>query len=535
MFAGQPFFMKKLIKILLLLIITQNSFSQENTVFNYNYPLEWTYISSSLKEHSNNYYLAGNIARITADCEFWKFGYHITKIDNTGIRDTTVVFDNCEKSIKIYSGSNHTFNILDSGMITLGSVYDDTDMSKLFIVKTSFDFDTISLVYLFEDTLTKRGTGFLIDHEYNYVICGIVDSTYNEITTTPNNTFTKAFLLKTTPNGTTIWSKSYIFAYDTDDGYWSGFKKILATYDGGFLLLGFMVNNHIDKNIVMKTDSLGNQQWVRFYGNSTYDNPIFSDIIPTRDSCYIVCGAYTYGEIGGGYYPYDAWILKIDNNGNTKWDRKHRDSITSGITSNDYYGYYQGVVEAENGNLFTICRTKSDLVGAYRGSKFRIRQLDYQGNRIGDKFIDSVGDQSGSLNPQSIIITPDGDLAVGGWGDIYYYDEENNWVSDQRIFLVKTDTCFQDTLLNNIISYNPKPITEFKIECYPNPASSEFFVELPQGMDNDVLEIYSTTGSLVLQQNVGDGTNRVGIFGLEPGMYLVKIRGVNLYGKIIVN
>ncbi|MDD4235151.1 MAG: hypothetical protein PHF99_03960, partial [Bacteroidales bacterium] len=69
--------MTRLFKILLLLLITQNCFPQENTVFNYNYPLEWTYISISMKEYSNNYYLTGNIARITVDCEFWKYGYHI--------------------------------------------------------------------------------------------------------------------------------------------------------------------------------------------------------------------------------------------------------------------------------------------------------------------------------------------------------------------------------------------------------------------------------------------------------------------------
>ena len=492
-----------------------------------------------MKEYSNNYYLTGNIARITVDCEFWKYGYHITKIDYNGIRDTTVVFDNCGKNIKIYSSSNHTFNILNSGMINLGSVYDDTDTSKLFILKTSFDFDTISLVYLLEDTLTKRGTGLLVDNEYNYVICGMVDSTYNEITTTPNNTFTKAFLLKTTPNGTTIWSKSYIFAYDIDGGYWSGFKKILATYDGGFLLLGFMVNNHIDKNVVMKTDSLGNQQWVKFYGTSSYDNPIFSDIIPTRDSCYIVCGAYTYGETFGGLYPYDGWLIKIDNDGNMVWDRKYRERRESpGDYRDTIYCELNSIIELNNGNLVAVGKQRTEP--GYSNRTPFVYYLNAFGDTLFSKhyFQYEVGhpDYINKCEPHTIVKTNDNGFAIGGWAEFIEYDEINQqWTNPQRIFLIKTDSLGNDTIISDISPVESKPITEFKLECYPNPASSEFFVELPQGMDNDVLEIYSTTGSLVLQQNVGDGTNRVGIFGLEPGMYLVKIRGVNLYGKIIVN
>ncbi|MDD4747962.1 MAG: Holliday junction resolvase RecU, partial [Salinivirgaceae bacterium] len=271
----------------------------------------------------------------------------------------------------------------------------------------------------------------------------------------------------------------------------------------------------------------------RTYGNSLYHNPGFSDIIPTRDSCYIVCGAYTYGEIGGGYYPYDAWILKIDNNGNTVWDRKHRDSIVYDVISNDFYGFYRGVVEKDNGDLLAVCSTYSDEDSVFIGQGFRIRCLDSLGNKKWDKVITRVGNQGGPLWPQSILLTLDNGIAVGGWGEIHFWNEQNQWVSEQRIFLVKTDSLGNDTIISDISPVESKPITEFKLECYPNPASSEFFVELPQGIDDDVLEVYSTTGSLVWQQNVGVGTNSVGIFGLEPGMYLVRLKKSGLYGKFV--
>ncbi len=65
------------------------------------------------------------------------------------------------------------------------------------------------------------------------------------------------------------------------------------------------------------------QQWVKFNGNSSYDNPGFSEIIATIDSCICLRGN-TYGETGGGYDPYDSWILKIDNDGNKMGQKTQR-------------------------------------------------------------------------------------------------------------------------------------------------------------------------------------------------------------------
>jgi hypothetical protein len=57
---------------------------------------------------------------------------------------------------------------------------------------------------------------------------------------------------------------------------------------------------------------------------------------------------------------------------------------------------------------------------------------------------------------------------------------------------------------------------------------------LPQGTEEDVLEIYSTSGALVHEQAVGTFNNRVDIYNVKPGMYLVKLRGKGVFGKITV-
>jgi hypothetical protein len=350
----------------------------------------------------------------------------------------------------------------------------------------------------------------------------------------PDTTYTKACLFKLTLDGEILWQKSYSFE-DESDGCYSLFKKVIPTIDKGFIAIGYFDINHTIKNVIVKTDSLGNQEWARVHGSSSYDNPTFTDIIETKDSCYIVCGAYAYGEEYGGLYPYDAWILKYDIEGSLKWNKKHRDSINSDDkTANDYYGIYMGVVENENNELYTICHTKSNLYGDFIGTRFRIRCLDSNGNRRWDKIIDSVGNGPGPLYPNTILLTDDGNIAVGGWAEIYYLDSIEGWTYDQRIFLLKTDTSHLDTSTNNIIQYNTKPIKDFALICHPNPASNETFVDIPSEIREDILIVYSANGQIVHELPVGSGENKIDLCNFKPGMYLLRLRNSGLYGKLVV-
>ncbi|MBP7463560.1 MAG: T9SS type A sorting domain-containing protein, partial [Bacteroidales bacterium] len=283
-------------------------------------------------------------------------------------------------------------------------------------------------------------------------------------------------------------------------------------------------------DLILKTDSLGNQEWVNFYGNGAFHNPGFSDIIATHDSCYVVCGAYTYGETFGGLYPYDGWLVKIDNDGNEIWNKKYRDYTVENTDWRDtIYNVFNGVTELSNGNLALIATSKN---GQLYGRKPKFYLL----NSVGDSILTKIYETANPwYNPNTIITTNDNGFAIGGSGEFYDWDEINQvWVSSQRIFLIKTDSLGNDTILSDISPVQSKPITEFKLQCYPNPATDEFFVELPQWIEDDVLEIYSTNGSLVLLQTVGVGINKVDICDLQPGMYLARLKNTGMAAKLIV-
>ncbi len=114
---------------------------------------------------------------------------------------------------------------------------------------------------------------------------------------------------------------------------------------------------------------------------------------------------------------------------------------------------------------------------------------------------------------------------------------------EQAIYTIREDNSYKlwfcGSLSLSSLHYSLEAIEPFSrlkenLQLYPNPATDEFFVELPQWIDNDVLEIYSPNGSLVWLQTIDFGINRVDICGLKPGMYLVKLTNANAFGKVVV-
>jgi len=492
-----------------------------------------SWISSSLIYNNNSFYINGGDLVLREDCDsYWSRGLCFLKIDSVGNLKKTTYLTDCDKVI--YEGNFSSLVINNNVLFSCGHSYEyDEDTSSCFLLSLDTNLDTISFVDFIKDTTTKRALSLAVTLDNNLIMCGGIDSTYNEMLRIPDTTYSKACLFKLTLAGEILWQKSYSFE-DESDGCYSLFKKVITAKDGGFIAIGYFDIDHTIKNVIVKTDSLGNQEWVRVHESSAYDSPTFTDVIETKDSSYVVCGAYAYGEEYGGFYPYDAWILKYDKYGSLQWSKKHRDSITSGSSSNDYFGLYEGVLELNNGDITAICRTYCDENGEFIGQGLRLRMLDSIGNRKWDKVFTTAGDDGGTFYANSIILTDDNNIAIGGWGEFYYYDSLGDWTFDQRIFLINTDISHIDTSTNNIIQYNPKPIKDFALNCYPNPASNETYIDIPSDIREDVLLVYSTNGTTVHEQTVYLGENRINLCNLKTGMYLLRLKNSGLYGKLVV-
>jgi hypothetical protein len=120
------------------------------------------------------------------------------------------------------------------------------------------------------------------------------------------------YLVKTDASGNQEWSRSFGSSQD-DRGY-----SVRQTADVGYIIAGYTNSYGVtDYDIlVIKTDSIGNQTWLKTFG-TTGDDYGFA-MLQATDGRYVVAGyASPYCDLPG-----DACLLKVDTAGNLVWLRK---------------------------------------------------------------------------------------------------------------------------------------------------------------------------------------------------------------------
>jgi uncharacterized protein YuzE len=176
-----------------------------------------------------------------------------------------------------------------------------------------------------------------------------------------------AWILKLDKNGNIEWQKTY-GGNDYDSA-----STIQQTRDGGYIVAGrtksFGAGDY--DAWILKLDRSGNIQWQKTYGGNDYDSA--SAIQQTRDGGYIVVGHTKSFGAGGG----DAWILKLDENGNIKWQKTYG--------SNDEDWVY-AIQQTRDGGYIVAGRTKSFGAGDWDAW---ILKLDENGNIRGSNIVGS--------------------------------------------------------------------------------------------------------------------------------------------------
>lgn len=123
--------------------------------------------------------------------------------------------------------------------------------------------------------------------------------------------------------GALVWVKRIPGSYSDDifDG--------CAAPDGGYVLVGGVYSDGGDTSVsygqrdawVVKVDSSGNVLWDKHYGG--WMNEIATSIAPTADGGFLVAGEMGEDAVNapGTNGSQDAWVLRLDPNGNELWQR----------------------------------------------------------------------------------------------------------------------------------------------------------------------------------------------------------------------
>lgn len=189
----------------------------------------------------------------------------------------------------------------------------------------------------------------------------------------------------------------------------SGFEKasrVIQTFDNSYVVVGSSGLTGGSSDVyILKVDSLGNYLWSKFYGTNNVDHG--TDIVQTLDSGYAISG-YTNGAGFGGY---DAYLIKLDKDGNLEWETTFGGSdwdFAHAIQQRSDSGYVlvgETYSFGEGNNDVYVIRTDKN------GSVIWEQTIGTPGNDVGKDFILTTF--------QSTIITGTTNGKGAGGDDVY--------------------------------------------------------------------------------------------------------------------
>jgi uncharacterized delta-60 repeat protein len=157
---------------------------------------------------------------------------------------------------------------------------------------------------------------------------------------------------------------------------------------------------------VLRLDSEGNVKWKKTYGGSSYDEAYAVAIADNGD---IIVAGWTE-SFGAGWD--DFWVLRLDANGNVKWQKTYGGSNEDWATA---------VAIADNGDIIVAGYTKSFGAG---GRDFWVLRLDSEGNVKWQKtYGGSDWDEA-----NAVAIAENGDIIVAGYTGSFGAGNEDVWV-----------------------------------------------------------------------------------------------------------
>ena len=437
----------------------------------------------------------------------YDYRYLTLKIDSAG--DTLFTKSYGKIKYDYYCGDWGGVSAFKNKYYEYGSVVDTTGKGKTILYKFDVIGDTV-FSKIIGDTSDQYGYSVKPTRSKKLVLFGSSD------TLDPNFDYS---LICVDTLGNVKFKKHYGTTYPENPG------GIDTCLDGGFILGGWRqlpgANNYI--GYVVKTDSLGNQQWQNTYGNYASQS-----IFTCKKWGYVITGDYKDSVVAGDVFA-RANLIKINNNGGIVWQRQYG---ASAYVENAIISY-----ELPNGDIIT-CGTVGHInnppVNTFNYGVYGfIMRTDSSGNL---KFYQTYEADTfkGSQNYlRDIKPLPDGGfIAVG------FVQPNDGTSQDVWVLRVDSNGCLAPGCSTGL-GIEQLSMQNEELRIWPNPTNGilnvAYTITDPTCTDATLLLIETGTGRILVNKTVacGSAQTQIDMNEFANGVYSLSIQSNQNAPKII--
>jgi hypothetical protein len=385
------------------------------------------------------------------------------------------------------------------------------------------------------------GTAITRTSDNNFIISG-------EIEPGPIS-LVDGFLMKVDPDGVLLWRHEY------SAGFITHFSTVIETSDHGFLAGGYIASGYgsEQRHILLKTDSLGNEEWHQIYGGGYFGD--CHSISDNADGTFTVMGSIkSFTSIANR----SKFLLQLINgaDGNEISSQLLGDTTRSqncyrGIATSD--GNYLMTGDEKSPRKSSLCAIKTDKAGNIIWYKiYGDSLLSYRPRGVHETcdsgFMITGGVVLCHVDPYNQVICDTtkcfvtkldkyGDLEweniwgfPNDWWDMFlavaeYYDHSfiTTGYAESEIYTVRFDSsAFCDPV--NVHYPATDPVREVAT-IYPNPAGTAATIEIPKKLSSAGLEFVLSDiyGKIHSRLKLNNSLNKLERAGLTDGMYFYSI------------
>jgi hypothetical protein len=399
------------------------------------------------------------------------------------------------------------------------------------------------------DTLLYTATDLQIAADGGFLISG---SCYTDTSTTYD-----VCLIKTGADGEREWIRTY------GGGGWDFGTALLANPDSGCVIVGetYSYGRENGNIYIIRTDAQGDTLWTRVFGGDSLD--FSSAVVAAADGSYLIA-ANTY-SFGAG--DMDAWIMKIAQNGDGIWSAFYGDTLEDRVYA---------ICSLWDAGFVFSGSTRS--YGAQERDTWLIR-FDAMGNSMWElPQAWTIG--SGDQFTTSLVVNDSNFFVYSGWfagptvggydyfitvmGDFYNWRSGTSFGDLEDELLVETIFCHDGGYLlmgqtdglgpanTNMYVVKTGPqcqspgnivyTTGFKedaasqaatLNVFPNPARETVYLQHSGFMASQdfyvrITDLQGRQMSEAVLRPMQAGLIKLGLDGLNPGLYLLEIRGASV-------